>query len=40
VDGVTDLVVVRARGLVLVTTRARAPHLKELLARLPGDLAG
>ena len=40
VDGVADLVVVRARGLVLVTTRERAPHLKELLARLPPELAG
>ena len=39
-DGVADLVVVRARGLVLVTTRERAPHLKELLARLPPALAG
>ena len=38
-DGVKDLVVVRARGLVLVTTRERAPHLKELLARLPAELA-
>ena len=40
VDGVADLVVVRARGLVLVTTRERAPHLKELLARLPPAVAG
>jgi len=40
VDGVTDLVVVRARGVTLVTTRARAPYLKELLARLPARLAG
>lgn len=39
-DGVADLVVVRARGIVLVTTRERAPHLKELLARLPPELAG
>ncbi len=38
-DGVHGLVVVRARGVTLVTTRERAPHLKELLARLPGDLA-
>ncbi len=38
VDGVADLVVVRARGLVLVTTRERAPHLKELLARLPAEV--
>jgi mannose-1-phosphate guanylyltransferase len=40
VDGVADLVVVRARGVTLVTTRARAPQLKELLARLPAALAG
>ena len=39
VDGVADLVVVRTRGVTLVTTRARAPHLKELLARLPADVA-
>ena len=38
-DGVADLVVVRARGIVLVTTRERAPHLKELLARLPAEVA-
>jgi len=37
-DGVSDLVVVRARGVTLVTTRDRAPHLKELLARLPPTL--
>jgi mannose-1-phosphate guanylyltransferase len=40
VEGVTDLVVVRSRGVTLVTTRARAPHLKELLARLPAELTG
>ena len=39
VDGVTDLVVVRSRGVTLVTTRERAPHLKALLARLPPGLA-
>jgi mannose-1-phosphate guanylyltransferase len=39
VDGVADLVVVRSRGVTLVTTRARAPYLKELLARLPARLA-
>ena len=39
-DGVADLVVVRARGIVLVTTRERAPRLKELLARLPPEVAG
>jgi mannose-1-phosphate guanylyltransferase len=35
VDGVRDLVVVWANGRVLVTTSARAEHLKELLATLP-----
>jgi mannose-1-phosphate guanylyltransferase len=35
VDGVRDLVVVRAHGRVLVTTRARAAHLKDLLERVP-----
>ncbi len=40
VEGVTDLVVVRSRGVTLVTTRARAPYLKELLSRLPAGLAG
>ncbi len=40
VDGVRDLVVVRTRGITLVTTRERAPRLKELLARLPPALAG
>lgn len=38
-DGVRDLVVVRTRGVTLVTTRDRAPRLKELLARLPPPLA-
>ncbi len=40
VDGVEGLVVIRARGLVLVTTRERAAHLKDLLATLPPALAG
>jgi mannose-1-phosphate guanylyltransferase len=35
VDGVSGLVVVRARGRVLVTTRERAGRLKELLEALP-----
>jgi mannose-1-phosphate guanylyltransferase len=35
VDGVRDLVVVRANGRVLVTTRERAGRLKELLESLP-----
>jgi len=39
VDGVRGLVVVRTGGVTLVTTRERAPHLKELLARLPRELA-
>ena len=40
VEGVSGLVVVRARGVTLVTTRERAPYLKELLARLPPAVAG
>jgi mannose-1-phosphate guanylyltransferase len=36
--GVRDLVVVRANGIVLVTTRERAAHLKDLLASLPPRL--
>ncbi|MEK6769886.1 MAG: sugar phosphate nucleotidyltransferase [Gemmatimonadota bacterium] len=40
VDGLTDVVVVRSRGITLVTTGARAPYLKKLLARLPDELAG
>jgi len=36
--GVEGLVVVRSGGTTLVTTRARAPELKELLARLPEHL--
>lgn len=39
VDGVHGLVVVRTHGVTLVTTRERAPDLKAMLARLPGDLA-
>lgn len=35
VDGVKGLVVVRANGVTLVTTRERAAELKELLATLP-----
>lgn len=37
-DGVHDLVVVRANGMVLVTTKDRAAHLKDLLAALPARL--
>lgn len=33
--GVDDLVVVRSKGVTLVTHRSRAPHLKDLLADLP-----
>jgi mannose-1-phosphate guanylyltransferase len=40
VDGLTDAVVVRARGLTLVTTAARAPDLKRLLDALPAEWAG
>ncbi|MBI4543253.1 MAG: mannose-1-phosphate guanylyltransferase [Gemmatimonadetes bacterium] len=40
VDGLQGVVVVRARGITLVTTNERAPDLKRLLARLPGPLAG
>jgi mannose-1-phosphate guanylyltransferase len=36
--GVEGLVVVRSGGLTMVTTRERAPALKELLARLPDHL--
>lgn len=39
-DGVQDLVVVRANGVTLVTTTARAEHLKDLLATLPAELRG
>jgi mannose-1-phosphate guanylyltransferase len=35
VDGVRDLVVVRANGRVLVTTRQRAARLKDLLEQVP-----
>ena len=36
--GVDDLVVVRARGVILVTRRDRAPDLKSLLEELPDEL--
>ncbi len=36
--GVSDLVVVRSGGLTLVTSRERAPQLRQLLARLPEGL--
>lgn len=39
-DGVTGLVVVRARGITLVTSAERAAHLKELLTKLPDSLVG
>ncbi len=38
VDGVHDLVVIRAHGVTLVTTRARATHLKDLLDALPAHI--
>ncbi len=37
-DGVRDLVVVRAHGVTLVTTRERAARLKDLLASLSPEL--
>lgn len=40
VHGLSDVVVVHARGLTLVTTAERAPDLKRLLDRLPKELAG
>jgi len=40
VDGLSGVVVVRARGVTLVTTAERAPDLKRLLDQLPPDLAG
>lgn len=40
VYGMTDIVVVRARGITLVTPSHRAPELKRLLDRLPPGLAG
>ncbi len=40
VHGLSDVVVVRAGGLTLVTTAALAPDLKRLLDRLPPELAG
>ena len=36
--GVKDLVVVRANGVVLVTTREHAARLKDLLGALPREL--
>ncbi len=40
VYGLDDVVVVRARGLTLVTSAVKAPDLKKLLDRLPPELAG
>jgi mannose-1-phosphate guanylyltransferase len=40
VDGASDLVVVQANGITLVTTRDRAPDLKALLESLPPELRG
>ena len=40
VYGLSNVVVVRARGITLVTTADRAPDLKKLLDRLPKELAG
>ena len=38
--GLSEVVVVRARGITLVTSAAKAPDLKRLLDQLPPDLAG
>lgn len=38
VDGVENLVVVRAGGVTLVTTKDRAAYLKELLEKLPSSV--
>jgi mannose-1-phosphate guanylyltransferase len=40
VYGMTGAVVVRSRGITLVTTAEAAPHLKRLLDRLPPELSG
>jgi len=37
-DGVSDLVVVRANGVTLVTTRSRSTQLKDLLSELPEEI--
>jgi hypothetical protein len=37
-DGTSNVVVVRANGVTLVTTRERAAHLKALLETLPDRL--
>lgn len=37
-DGVTDLVVVQANGVTLVTTKQRSTQLKDLLERLPEEI--
>jgi len=40
ISGLTNAVVVRARGITLVTTAERAPELKKLLDRLPPGVVG
>jgi mannose-1-phosphate guanylyltransferase len=40
VYGMQDVVVVRTRGVTLVTSAAKAPDLKKLLDRLPANLVG
>jgi len=40
VYGMTDTVVVRSRGITLVTTADKAPELKQLLDKLPPALSG
>ena len=38
VDGASNLVVVQANGVTLVTTRDRCDRLKELLEELPSEI--
>ena len=38
IDGVSDLVVVKANGVTLVTTRERCTALKDLLEKLPAEI--
>ena len=39
-DGVSDLVVVQANGVTLVTTKQRSTQLKELLTEIPETIRG
>ena len=38
IDGVSDLVVVQANGVTLVTTKDRCTALKDLLNELPSEI--